>query len=146
MSTQNPPSENQPTPKPQGDAVGLVSSDLFGVFVRILNEAYEADPAALHTLICYRVPCNQALADHPTVQVASEPFAKTEYFSVGLLGVINGICEPLTGKRVAVKFSEPDPTTKRSKILGFTEYLPNVEMTDGYRRHGATTSPKTERR
>ncbi len=32
MSTQNPSSENQPTPKPQGDAVGLVSSDLFEVF------------------------------------------------------------------------------------------------------------------
>lgn len=31
MSTQNPSPENQPTPKPQGDAVGLVSSDLLGV-------------------------------------------------------------------------------------------------------------------
>lgn len=103
----------------------LDSGDLFGVFVRILNEAYDADPAAMHTLICQRVPCNQTLADHPTVQVASEPVAKTEYFSVGMLGVINGICEPITGKRVAVKFSEPDPTTKRSKILGFVEYSPN---------------------
>lgn len=30
MTTQNPSPENQPTPKPQGEAVGLVSSDLFG--------------------------------------------------------------------------------------------------------------------
>jgi hypothetical protein len=40
MSTQNPSPENQPTPKPQGDAVGLVSSDLFG-WVRIADRLPE---------------------------------------------------------------------------------------------------------
>ena len=101
------------------------------VFVRILNEAYEADPSAIHSLINLRVPCNKTLADHPTVQVASESEAMAECFFVGLIGIINGICEPLTGKRVAAKFSAPDPQTKHSKLLGFTEYLSDSPQTTG---------------
>ena len=75
------------------------------IFIRILNEAYAADPAAIHALICNRVPCSQALADHPTIQVEANTVASKESYSVGLLGVINGICESVTCKRVAVKYS-----------------------------------------
>ncbi len=104
---------------------GVGSSDLLGVFLRILNEAYAADSAAMHALIVNRVPCNRPLADHPTIQVETNAVATGESFAVGMLGVINGICEAATGKRVAVMFSEPDAETKRSKIVGFTEYSPN---------------------
>ena len=116
--------ENQPT-QSGGTVPAVGSSDLLGVFLRILNEAYAADPAAMHALIVNRVPCNQPLADHPTVQVETNAVASGESFAVGMLGVINGICEAATGKRVAVMFSEQDATTKRSKIVGFTEYSPN---------------------
>lgn len=98
----------------------------FDIFLRILNEAYAADPAAIHALICNRVPCSRSLADHPTIQVEVNTVPLRESYSVGLLGIINGICEPITGKKVAIQFSEPDgvPTTKHLKILGFTEYRP----------------------
>lgn len=119
--------ENQ-TSTDSGTVPAVVSSDLLGVFLRILNEAYAADPAAMHALIVNRVPCNQPLAYHPTVQVEANAVASGESFAVGMLGVINGICEAATGKRVAVMFSEPDAATKRSKIVGFTEYSPNEKV------------------
>lgn len=59
------------------------------------------------------------------MQVDTNVVASGESFALGMLGVINGICEAATGKRVAVMFSEPDAETKRSKIVGFTEYSPN---------------------
>lgn len=100
-------------------------SDLLTIFLRVLNEAYEADPAALHALVCNRVPCNRLLAEHATVQVETNIVATGESFSVGMLGVINGICEATTGKRIAAMFSEQDRETKRSKMIGFKEYLSN---------------------
>jgi hypothetical protein len=53
----------------------------------ILNEMVRADPEAVRSLVEARVPCNRALAYHPTVQVSQ----KDNGFSVGFLGVINGI-------------------------------------------------------
>jgi hypothetical protein len=96
----------------------------FDIFLRILNEAYAADPAAIDALVCNRVPCSRSLADHPTIQVEMMSLFGREDYSVGLLGVVNGLCEAITGKRVAVKFSEPDAETGQGKILGFTEYQP----------------------
>jgi len=95
--------------------------DVFGLALQTLNEAYEADPAAMHALICNRVPCNQTLADHPTIQCGVNNITPTETFEVGLLGVINGIIERITGKRVAARFSIPD-ADGRSKIVGFRQY------------------------
>lgn len=88
---------------------------IFDTFLRVLNEAYQADPQAIHALICGRVPCNTKLANHPTVQVSDNPVAGEGYV-VGLLGIINGVCEPLTGRRIAAQFSEDH------KMLGFQEY------------------------
>jgi hypothetical protein len=53
----------------------------------LLNACMALDPKAMHALIESRVPCNDALADHPTVQVLSvdgQPH-------VGILGLINGL-------------------------------------------------------
>lgn len=52
-----------------------------------LNEINEMDPTVLPALINFRVPCNQALADHPTVQVGHGQ----DGYEVGLLGILNGI-------------------------------------------------------
>lgn len=55
--------------------------------IRTLNDINAADPAVLPALLNFRVPCNQALADHPTVQVG----ATDHGYVVGLLGILNGI-------------------------------------------------------
>lgn len=59
--------------------------------VGLLNEMLEADPAATQALIGNRVPCNQTLGDHPTVQV--EACGNGALIFVGLLGVLNGLAE-----------------------------------------------------
>ena len=99
--------------------------DSLDIFLKVLNEAYQADPAAIHSLICNRVPCNLLLASHPTVQVETNEVAIGEGWTVGLLGIINGICEEVTGEKVAVMFSEPD-IYGRKKVLGFTQYRKTI--------------------
>ncbi len=88
-------------------------------FVKVLNEAYVADPAAIHALIANRVPCNRALANHPTIQVAANQVIDGESYTVSLIGIINGIAEEVTGERVAVMWSEENTP---SKMLGFVPY------------------------
>lgn len=105
-----------------GTPLGVGSSDYLVVFLQVLNEAYAADPAAIHALICNRVPCNQALADHPTIQVEVNRVAAGESYAVGMLGVINGLVEATTGERVAVMWSDDD----KGRCLGFTRYAPNT--------------------
>jgi hypothetical protein len=82
-----------------------------------LNAALKADPAAIQALVANRVPCNRALADHPTVQVG-EP--APDIFMVGALGLINGVVEPLTGDRVAVALSDDGD----GRIVAFVKYVP----------------------
>lgn len=53
-----------------------------------LNELLEIDRPAIASLIANRVPCNQALADHPTVQAGAQHGG----FHVGMLGLLNGLC------------------------------------------------------
>lgn len=55
----------------------------------ILNEAMLLDPIAVRALIETRVPCNEALADHPTIQVHDPEDGSGP--SVGFLGILNGI-------------------------------------------------------
>lgn len=108
------------------DTPQLTATDndvLLDTVISVLNSAYQADPAAIHALICNRVPCNATLADHPTVTVDTNRVAiGEESYSVGLMGIVNGICESICGRRVAVAFSEPDPETKRSQIIGFVKH------------------------
>jgi hypothetical protein len=87
-----------------------------------LNRAFQDDPSAIHALLCNRVPCNDQLVDHPTVQVESnELLGKTSY-TVGALGVLNGVIEALTGERVASKWNEERDAEGRSRLLGFCKY------------------------
>ncbi len=55
--------------------------------IATLNSILQADHEAIRKLIERRIPCNQALADHPTVQV--DGIADGHY--VGMLGIINGL-------------------------------------------------------
>lgn len=54
--------------------------------IEFLNELIELDRPAIAVLIANRVPCNEALANHPTVQVGAQHGG----YHVGLLGVLNG--------------------------------------------------------
>ena len=60
--------------------------------VKLLNEACALDPVAIGRLMNARVPCNSALANHPTIQVEGihSDGGKTE-FRVGALGLLNGL-------------------------------------------------------
>jgi hypothetical protein len=66
--------------------------------IAFLNELIAIDPYAIAELLITRVPCNQQLADHPTVQVASGKdgggyiFIAPGTFRVGMLGILNGFC------------------------------------------------------
>lgn len=58
------------------------------IVVDFMNELQALDPEAVETLIETRVPCNYALAGHPTLQCV--PLGGGH--SVGLLGILNGLC------------------------------------------------------
>ena len=60
-----------------------VHGDMISSAIGILNSMVDADPQAMAQLCETRVPCNDAMADHPTVQVTDE--------GVGMLGVLNGL-------------------------------------------------------
>ena len=57
--------------------------------VALLNEAFALDPDAIAALVSNRVPCNGALAAHPTIPV--RPGIAVGVRSVGLIGIINGL-------------------------------------------------------
>jgi hypothetical protein len=58
--------------------------------IAVLNRIHKSDPSVLPALIFHRVPCNQTLADDPTVQVGKTGQEDVEW-EVGLLGIINGL-------------------------------------------------------
>lgn len=58
--------------------------------VTLLNEIHALDPSVLQNLVSHRVPCNEALANHPTVQVGLVD-GEDGKFEVGILGIINGL-------------------------------------------------------
>lgn len=58
--------------------------------IALLNSALAADSTAVSALVEQRVPCNEALWDHPTVQVVVNDGQPC----VGLLGVLNGLFQP----------------------------------------------------
>ena len=90
--------------------------NLKGVIFRVLESAFRADPDAIEALICRRLPCNEALADHQSVMVGTRPDGS---FEVGLLGVLNGILFPTIGERIATVVKDPKPDGTGHHILGF---------------------------
>ena len=80
--------------------------------VKLLNEILKIDPIALACLITNRVPANMLLTNHPTVQT----FMDGNGFTVGLLGILNGLCGVTAdgfGHITAVYSDEPTPTLLR---------------------------------
>ena len=71
----------------------IFSDDAVSQALLVLNRALAADPDAIRSLIFRRVPCNEALADDPTIQVcrAGDDESHPDTCAVGMLGIINGI-------------------------------------------------------
>lgn len=57
--------------------------------VGLLNEMLLKDPECVKAVFSHRVPCNDAIAHHPTIQVQQYKEQKTPV--VGLLGILNGL-------------------------------------------------------
>lgn len=55
--------------------------------IQFLNELLRMDRAAIAALVINRVPCNEALANHKSVQVAT----LNDGYLVGMLGILNGL-------------------------------------------------------
>lgn len=55
--------------------------------IQFLNGLLELDRPAIAALIANRVPCNESLANHPTVQVNAQHGG----YWVGILGILNGL-------------------------------------------------------
>jgi len=56
--------------------------------IKYLNSVMRSDPLAIRALMCIAIPCNEALADHPSAQVRND---WEEGYTVTLLGIINGL-------------------------------------------------------
>jgi hypothetical protein len=96
------------------------AADTFDSFLRVLNEACKADSRAVMELLNKGVSCNEVLANHPTIQVRYVDDAGVG-FSLRPIGLINGICEALTGRKVAASIVD---TFSGDALLGFVEYNP----------------------
>lgn len=57
--------------------------------IETLNRIHEVDPTVLPALIEFRVPCNDALAGDPTIQVGQR--REEDGWEVGFLGILNGV-------------------------------------------------------
>lgn len=68
--------------------------------VGFLNEVLLMDERAIWALFLHRVPCNQHVIDHPTVQVAEDG-------TLGLLGLLNGLFAR-NGQAIAAEYDDED--------------------------------------
>lgn len=66
--------------------------DAIAEAILVLNRIHDADKTVLPALINFRVPCNDAVADDPTVQVGPMKIPYGDrHCDVGLLGIVNGL-------------------------------------------------------
>lgn len=84
-----------------------------------LNIAYKADPIAIHSLVCNRVPCNQALVDHPHFPVQKSTVCPGD--TIGAMGLLNCALSSIGVPKIALSFSDD----KEPKFLGFVKYMGN---------------------
>jgi hypothetical protein len=89
--------------------------------VEYMNDLLRIDPEAIVQLCESRVLCNDALRDHPTVQVATDenPTPDGTSARVGLLGILNGfIGTRPEGHGYLMAVYEDDGTISRFELTG----------------------------
>lgn len=88
--------------------------------LEVLNRIVNTDPQAAHDLIETRVDCSDALAKDPTIQVAKKEVAMlgttAKFYSVGILGVLNGIFGVHDDNYGAIQVTMEDDGT----VVGFS--------------------------
>lgn len=82
--------------------------------IEALNAAFAADPKAMREIFAWSTGCNKTLADHPTVQVGDR---EGEYY-VRVIGILNGVIEPITGERIAMLYDDD------KNFVGFVKFKP----------------------
>jgi len=99
--------------------------------VNTMNNAFKNDPAAIRALMCNRVPCNGYLADDPVVQVDLDIHIEGEHFTVGALGLINGVLAANGLPLLSMMWDDELVIGVPCQFLGFTEYVPSVDHEKG---------------
>ena len=94
--------------------------------LRVLNEAVTADRQAVKDLLSHKVVCNQSMADHPDILVGTRTTEYGDENVLGTLGLLNGIIERVTGRRVAAVLTDPGPDGMR-ELQRFSVYTPDQE-------------------
>ena len=101
--------------------------------IGFLNEVVKADPKALHDLIEARVPCNEALTYHPTIQASAvDPDDLSKGYQVGVLGLLNGIIGTIPDSQigyVTAHFDDPpegSPKGTLGPLLKFSRSNPEA--------------------
>lgn len=79
-------------------------------FLDLLNEAVKLDSTAMQNLFANRTEVNDAIANHPTIQVRDG-----KPCTMSVVGLLNGILTPLNGERIAAIYTD-------DKLIGFTRY------------------------
>lgn len=73
----------------------------------VLNQAFEADSSAMHMLNCLRVPCNDAMAKHPTIQVRETSADDLCAHTVSFLGLLNAMTA-MDGEIIEALYDQDD--------------------------------------
>lgn len=95
----------------------MINREIAEQSVKLLNEAFELDPESIERLVLTRIPCNEALTQHPTIQVGpARMVAHNPGMAVGLIGILNGIAGANSDSLGAIAVIVDNAT---GKIKGF---------------------------
>lgn len=91
--------------------------DILNTILEVLNSAKDADTKAIQELLDCGVPANNALEAHPHVILEEGPNGED---AVGPLGLINGLVQALTGRKIAAVYDTgDDPENPVFTLSGF---------------------------
>lgn len=84
--------------------------------IAVMNDLFRTDRVAMHELAETRVPCNDAMRNHPTAQVVVTEGGKNW---IGLIGVLNALCGC---DKEGTGFIAGDYDDETGQLVGFTRW------------------------
>ncbi len=101
----------------------LQQEEQFVAVLDLLQTAYDMDPVAMSAIFTSYVPCNEALANHPTIPIITveshpDEGAPHETYVVSPLGLLTGVMRALGLPEIAAVFNKND------ELIGFSAYTP----------------------
>jgi len=98
----------------------VINDEIIQCFIDTLNEALRLNPSVIEALFHNRVKCGDGFDRNPHIQVGLD--AKGDR-TLGLLGLINGICGNLTdGQYIQAVLAE-----EKDLIISFEEWKQDIE-------------------